>query len=183
MDFDEYLSYFEDILSNPDAHEMYKDKEYYDYTKLNYTRMNRWLSKFEPSQEMKSIIDSIQEHQHWIVITEPWCGDAAHSVAQLYKIVKDNEIIDFEIQLRDSAPFLIDDYLTNGTKSIPKLIIRNEVGHDLFVWGARPQAATELLEKLKAENRDKEEINTKIQQWYNQDAGAAIQQELIKKLS
>lgn len=179
MSFEEYLSYFEDILENPDKHEKYQDENYYTYTKLNHSRTMRWLSRFETSEALKAVIDEIRESQHWIVITEPWCGDAAHSVPQLYNIVKDNKNIDFEIQLRDSEPFLIDEYLTNGTKSIPKLIIRNEVGHDLFIWGPRPKPAIEIREKLIQEEADVEQINQALQKWYNEDKGESLQKELL----
>lgn len=179
MSFEEYLSYFEDILENPDKHEKYQDENYYTYTKLNYSRTMRWLSRFEASEALKAVIDEIRESQHWIIITEPWCGDAAHSVPQLYNIVKDNKNIDFEIQLRDSEPFLIDEYLTNGTKSIPKLIIRNEVGHDLFIWGPRPKPAIEIREKLIQEEADFEQINQALQKWYNVDKGESLQKELL----
>ncbi|MGO1597298.1 MAG: thioredoxin family protein [Sphingobacterium sp.] len=184
MTFDEYLSYFEDILKNTDAHETYADNaDYLNYTKLNWSRMNRWLKKFEPAVDMRSCIDQIKDPQHWIVITEPWCGDAAHSVAQIYKIVKDNEFIDLDIQLRDSEPFLIDDYLTNGGKSIPKLIIRNDVGHDRVVWGPRPSALQLLFENMKNEEKPFEEIKEALQRWYNDDQGAAIQEELMGLLT
>ncbi len=179
MSFEEYLSYFEDILENPDKHEKYQDENYYTYTKLNYSRTMRWLSRFEASEALKAVIDEIRESQHWIIITEPWCGDAAHSVPQLYNIVKDNKNIDFEIQLRDSEPFLIDEYLTNGTKSIPKLIIRNEVGHDLFIWGPRPKPAIEIRKKLIQEGADFEQINQALQKWYNVDKGESLQKELL----
>ncbi|MGJ1206055.1 thioredoxin family protein [Sphingobacterium lactis] len=184
MTFDEYLSYFEDILNNTEAHEAYStNADYLNYTKLNWSRMNRWLRKFEPSAEMKVCIDSIKDPQHWILITEPWCGDAAHSVAQIYQIVKDNEYIDLDIQLRDTEPFLIDDYLTNGGKSIPKLIIRNDVGHDKAIWGPRPAASQALFENMKAEGKSMEEIKEAIQRWYNEDKGIEIQKELIELLA
>lgn len=184
MTFDEYVSYFEDILKNTAQHELYATNEdYLNYTKLNWSRMNRWLKKFEPSEEMKLCIDRIKDSQHWIVITEPWCGDAAHSVAQLYNIVKNSSYIDLDIQLRDSEPFLIDDYLTNGGKSIPKLIIRNDVGHDKVIWGPRPFELQLLFENMKNEERSFEEIKEALQRWYNEDQGKAIQKELIELLA
>ncbi|MEI5984005.1 thioredoxin family protein [Sphingobacterium sp. PU5-4] len=184
MNFDEYLSYFEDILTNTENHEAYSnDADYLNYTKLNWSRMTRWLKKFEPSEEMKNCIQQIKDPQHWIVITEPWCGDAAHSVAQIYQIVKDNEFIDLDIQLRDTEPYLIDEYLTNGGKSIPKLIIRNDVGHDKVIWGPRPAVLQGIFEQMKAEGKPFEEIKEFIQRWYNEDKGEAIQKELIGLLS
>lgn len=184
MTFDEYLSYFEDILENPDKHELYAENaDYLNYTKLNWSRMNRWLKRFEPSVAMKSCVEQIKDAQHWIVITEPWCGDAAHSVAQVYKIVKDNPCIDLDIQLRDAEPFLIEDYLTNGGKSIPKLIIRNDVGHDKVVWGPRPFDLQVLFENLRKEDKPFEEVKEIMQRWYNEDQGVAIQKELMELLA
>lgn len=54
MKFEAYLAYFEDILHNPAAHAAYQDEEYFHYTKMNWSRMSRWLKKFEPSVEAKA---------------------------------------------------------------------------------------------------------------------------------
>jgi len=85
--------------------------------------------------------------------------------------------------LRDTEPYLIDEYLTNGGKSIPKLIIRNDVGHDKVVWGPRPAVLQAIFEQMKAEGKPFEEIKEFIQRWYNEDKGEAIQKELIGLLS
>lgn len=183
MTFPEYLAYFEQILASPHDYELYKNEEYFNYTKLNWSRMNRWLKRFEPNESLQNIISSITEHQHWIVITEPWCGDAAHSVAQLYQIVKTNPHIDFEIQLRDAKPYLIEDYLTDGGKSIPKLIIRNDVGHDKVIWGPRPQLLQDIFVTMKVEGKTFEEIKETMQKWYNEDKGVELQRELIHQLA
>ncbi|MBD1427623.1 thioredoxin family protein [Sphingobacterium arenae] len=182
MTFQEYLSYFEQILASPEEYDPYGDAEYLNYTKLNWSRMNRWFKRFEPNDAMKNVVASITEPQHWIVITEPWCGDAAHSVPQLYQIVKNNPNIDFEIQLRDTEPFLIEDYLTHGSKSIPKLIIRNDVGHDKVIWGPRPQSLQSLYIQMKDEGKSFDEIKEVMQKWYNEDKGEELQRELLAQL-
>lgn len=183
MTFQEYVDYFDQILASPEDYDPYGNEEYLNYTKLNWSRMNRWLKRFEPQDAMKSLIASITEPQHWIVITEPWCGDAAHSVPQLYQMVKNNPNIDFEIQLRDSEPFLIEDYLTDGSKSIPKLIIRNDVGHDKVIWGPRPEPLQRIYMQMKDEERPFEEIKEALQKWYNEDKGEILQRELLAQLS
>ncbi len=71
MTFDEYLIYFGNILAQPEQYERYQNEEYLQYAKMNWTRMGRWVKRFEPSAEMKQYISSITEEQHWIVITEP----------------------------------------------------------------------------------------------------------------
>lgn len=182
MKFENYLSYFEDILANPSKFPTYADPEYLNYAKLNWSRMNRWLKKFEPTEDAKEFFATLKERQTWILITEPWCGDAAHSVPQIYNLVKDNSNITVDIQLRDAEPFLIDKYLTDGSKSIPKLIIRNESGSDIAIWGPRPEALQQLFLEMKEEGKALEEIKEYFQKWYNEDKGIELQHELITLL-
>lgn len=179
MNFQEYLSYFEAVLSNPEKYPAYMDPEYFNYTKLNWSRTNRWLKRFELNEDLKEKIVALDEPQKWILITEPWCGDAAHSVPQIVQIAALNPLLELEIQLRDEEPFLIDQYLTNGGKSIPKLIIRNVDGDDVFVWGPRPDALQQLFLELKDEGKTFADIKEVIQKWYNEDKGVALQKELM----
>lgn len=182
MNFKEYLNYFEQIILNPEQYPIYQDENYYKYAKLNWSRTNRWLNKFEPSEETKKLISAIDKPQTWIIITEPWCGDAAHSVPQLVNIVENNPLITIDIQLRDEEPFLIDKYLTNGGKSIPKLIIRDANQQDIAVWGPRPEKLQELFVSLKEEGVEMNEIKEAIQKWYNEDKGIEIQKDIAKLL-
>jgi hypothetical protein len=183
MTFEEYLNYFEQIILNPEQYPVYQDENYYNYAKLNWSRTNRWLNKFEPNDELKTLISSIQEPQTWIIITEPWCGDAAHSVPQLINMVENNANIKVEIQLRDEEAFMIDNYLTNGGKSIPKLIIRDADNNDLVVWGPRPEKLQELFLFWKEEGVEFNTMKESIQKWYNEDKGVEIQNDIIKLLS
>lgn len=182
MNFETYLRYFEEVVANPSKYSTYSDPEYLNYTKLNWSRTNRWLKKFDSTAEAKAFFASVDKKQTWILITEPWCGDAAHSVPQIYHLVKDNAYITLDLQLRDSEPFLIDSYLTYGGKSIPKLIIRDESGNDLTTWGPRPELLQRIFETKKAEGADFEEIKEYFQKWYNEDKGQELQRELISLL-
>ncbi|MGN0003502.1 MAG: thioredoxin family protein [Sphingobacterium composti] len=180
MTFEEYLNYFEQIILNPEQYPIYKDENYYQYAKLNWSRTNRWLNKFEPTDELKTLISSIKEPQTWIIITEPWCGDAAHSVPQLINIAENNPLITIDVQLRDDEPLLINNYLTNGGKSIPKVIFRNANNEDVAVWGPRPQKLQDLFLFWKEEGVEFNTMKESIQKWYNEDKGVEIQNDLIK---
>lgn len=182
MKFEEYLAYFEAVLAEPEKYPLYTDPEYLNYAKLNWSRTNRWLKRFEVSVDTKDHIAAIAEPQQWIVITEPWCGDAAHSVPQIAKIAALNPNIQLDIQLRDSEPHMIESYLTNGSKSIPKLIARNAAGEDLWVWGPRPQAAQDMFQRLKDEHQPFEVTKEALQKWYNEDKGVEIQKEVVKNI-
>ena len=180
MNYKEYLKVFEGILTSSNPSAPYNNPEYVDYTRLNLSRMNRWMKTMQLNKKLVDMLKGNNERQHWIIITEPWCGDAAHILPFLSRLAEVNPLITYDLQLRDTAPFLIESYLTNGIKSIPRLIIRNEPGNDLFTWGARPDGAQQLMESLKASNTDFDTIKIQLQNWYNHDKGASLQQELIE---
>lgn len=153
------------------------------YTKMNLKRLERWLSKGELTEETKTIIAKINEKQHWIVLTEAWCGDAAHSLGFIHKMAELNPNITLEWKLRDENLELMDDYLTNGGRSIPKLIVRNKNGNDLFNWGPRPKHIQKQYLELKANGEPYENISIELQKLYNKDKGIAIQQEITSKIN
>lgn len=178
MNYSTYKQLFDDILNNPNPSAPYDDETYLNYVRLNRSRMKRWDAQMVLDKRLVKQLEQISQPQHWIIISEPWCGDAAHIVPFLVKMLEQNELITYEIQLRDTAPFLIDQYLTNGGKAIPKLIVRDEAGDDIFVWGPRTISAQKLANDLKHANAPKAEILDALQRWYNQDKGESLCMEL-----
>jgi hypothetical protein len=183
MNFSEYQQQFDRILNEQNPQPPYDDEHYLEYTKLNASRQHRWLKKGILTPETISTIQSISEKQHWILITEHWCGDAAHNVPFIYLMAELNPNITLELQLRDSEGSEIDSYLTNGGKSIPKLIIRDTQGNDLHVWGPRPQACQVLFDELKQQNKTFEDQKIALQKWYNEDKGITLQEEICDLLN
>ncbi|HRN47338.1 MAG TPA: thioredoxin family protein [Niabella sp.] len=181
MTWQDYLKYFEEILNAENPSEPYNDDEYYQYTKLNWSRSNRWLKHSPLTEESKAVVKAIKDKQIWELITEPWCGDAAHIVPIVYLLSAENPNIQLNLQLRDNGSE-IDKYLTNGSKSIPILIVRDAVGKDLFHWGPRPASAKKIYEDLKKVNGSYEEIKVAHQNFYNQDKAREIQEEITTLL-
>ncbi len=179
MNFESYLALTDAIVNGEITTAPYDKAEMLDYTKMNAARMSRWLKTFEPSPEIREAIGAISEFQQWIVITEPWCGDAAHIVPILHKLAAVNHNIVMEISLRDSEPYLIDQYLTNGGKSIPKLVIRDDAGKDIAVWGPRPAGAQQLYNDLKSNNASFDDMKIALQKWYNEDRAESICREIV----
>lgn len=182
MKYNEYKQLFEQILTSESPAAPYDNPDYFNYTKLNESRMKRWEKTMSLDEELIQLLEKLQIKQHWIIITEPWCGDASHIVPFLVRFSELSSNITYELQLRDSEPFLIDEYLTNGGKAIPKLISRDENGNDLYVWGPRPVGAQTVMNQLKEQNADFETIKLELQNWYNADKGKQIQQELKELL-
>lgn len=183
MDFQSYLNYFKQIIDNPHPPAPYNDPLYIDYTKLNWSRMNRWLKTGVISRDVEDIIKKNSRLQNWIIITEPWCGDAAHLVPFMELLSRLNPQVKVDYELRDAAPFRIDHYLTHGSKSIPMLIVQDENGKDLFHWGPRPTEAQSLYLGLVDKKADFEETKVVLQNWYNKDKGQSIQEELKRLLA
>lgn len=180
MNYQTYLKLFEKIIDSNTPEPPYTDPQYLKYAKLNYSRMSRWQKTLKLDHELMNEVKTLNQPQKWIVITEPWCGDGAPIVPFLVRLAEQNPLIQYDLQLRDQEPFLINSYLTNGTKSIPKLIVRDEAGNDLFKYGPRPKATQQLVNRLKAANVDYDTLNTEVQNWYNKDKGVELQKELLQ---
>lgn len=179
MNYEKYLSIFDEVLSGQLTTAPYDDPYFIEYTRLNHARVHRWEKTLKLLPELVELIRKIQEPQQWIIISEPWCGDAAPALPFLIRLAGINALINYDIQLRDAEPYLIESYLTNGSKSIPKLIVRDQNGKDLFTWGPRPKAAQDFLDELKHIALSKDEIKAELQNWYNKNKGEELQKELL----
>jgi hypothetical protein len=79
----------------------------------------------------------------------------------------------------------MDQFLTNGGRSIAKLImIDNTTGDVITTYGPRPVEATKLVDDYK----DKygtltPEFKENLQVWYNKDKGQSIIQDALRLLS
>lgn len=180
MDYQQYLKRFEEIIDARHPQQPYDDSHYLGYAKLNYARIYRWWRTPTLNDDLVSELKKIDRQQQWIIIVEPWCGDAAPVHPFLVRLAAQNPGIRYDIHLRDQEPFLINSYLTNGAKSIPKLIVRDSAGSDLFTWGPRPKPAQQLVDELKAAHVDAYRLHTALQNWYNQDKGSELQRELLQ---
>lgn len=181
MNITEYEKQFTAILEGEHRVYPYDSDDYVNYVKMNLSRIKRWNKKGKILPSLEAAIIKINSPQHWLLITEPWCGDAAHSQAFITKLADLNAKITLTLQNRDAPGSEIDKYLTNGGKSIPMLVVRNEHGKDLFRWGPRPAEAQEMVLTLKENpSTSLEELQKRLQLWYNKDKGVSIQEELLQ---
>ncbi len=153
------------------------EKTLFEYKKLNLQRSSRIEKYYLVNDELKSTIQNIKQIQTWVIITENWCGDSAQTLSYIAAFAKINPLINLKIILRDSNLDVMDQYLTNGTRSIPKLIAFDENWNVLFEWGPRPQTAGELMEQMKKEGLSKTEKYEKLHLWYGRNRGKDIEQE------
>lgn len=181
--FDQFNKEADERATNPI--ELIEDefkKKLHGYTILNQRRTARILKSYKPSDEVKNAVSKITDKQTWLIITEDWCGDSAQIIPHLYKMTELNPNIEFKIVYRDANTDIIDKYLTNGGRAIPKIVALNSEGYEILQCGPRPYIAQQLFIELKESGKPKEEISEKIQLWYSRDRGKTLEKELIKLL-
>jgi hypothetical protein len=151
------------------------------YSELNESRMNRLEKTIKITDEVLAQINKIETKVTWLVISEGWCGDAAQILPIIYKMAELSENIDLKIVLRDENEALMNDFLTNGGKAIPKLIILDEENEVIGDFGPRPEPARKLIADYKAINGVVDEpIKIELQKWYLHNKGISTQNEIMQ---
>jgi hypothetical protein len=162
------------------GHEQSKDLLH--YSELNETRMNRLEKTIDVLPEIKIKLQNLEKKYIWLVLSEGWCGDAAQIVPVIHKMAELTDKIELKIALRDDNDALMQHFLTNGGKAIPKLIVLDAENFEVLAdWGPRPHGAKQLIIDYKATHGVVDETaKIELQKWYLHDKGVSIQREIIK---
>lgn len=151
------------------------------YTKMNLHRMKRLEKKPELNEELKKALDQIENPQIWFVLVEGWCGDVAQNLPTINKMAEYTDKIELRLVLRDEHLDIMDQYLTNGTRSIPKLVsLDKEALDELWTWGPRPVECQNKVEEMKQQEMDKKEMAENIHHWYAKDNTESLQKEFAR---
>jgi hypothetical protein len=183
MDPGEYLRYFAAEAAKASAGTQARQDERARYLPLNLQRSNRIGATYAPSNDIGAAARGGQNPQLWMVLTEPWCGDSAQNLPYIARIAACGPALEFRILLRDQNQDIMDAYLTNGTRSIPKLVSFSLEGRELFRWGPRPQPAADLFRRLSDAGVPVEEIRRKLHLWYARNRGRTLEEEFLALLS
>ena len=155
------------------------------YTHLNDARMRRLDKTLELTPLVQNFLENNNREFIWLVITESWCGDAAQILPVIAKMSKASNQIQMRIVLRDENPELMNLFLTNGTKSIPKLILIDQKTENIIAdFGPRPKGAADFMLKYKLEfGQIDDNAKLELQKWYTQNKGVEIQEAIIELIS
>lgn len=155
------------------------------YTELNQQRMHRLDKRAELTDSLREQLAAINTSWTWLVLTEAWCGDAAQSIPLMAKMAEASPHITLKLLLRDEHPGVMDAYLTNGSRSIPKLICLTEDLQLVGTWGPRPAEAQQLMNDFKQQHPDEgyQALAKEMQLWYARDRTQAIQNEFAELLT
>jgi thiol-disulfide isomerase/thioredoxin len=180
--YSEYRKIVSDLLSEEKSTGNEQSDDLTNYSGLNETRMNRLEKTMKIADENMLKLKSLKKEYIWLVLSEGWCGDAAQLVPIFEKMAAVFDAkIELKIVLRDENEELMNLFLTNKAKAIPKLIIIDkETGGVLGHWGPRPKGASDLIVNYKKEHGVVDETaKTNLQIWYLHDKGLSTQEELV----
>lgn len=152
------------------------------YSQLNETRMNRLDKTIKVTEENNQKLQNLDKEYLWLVISEGWCGDAAQIVPVIHKMAEVTDKVALKIALRDDNDALMQHFLTNGGKAIPKLILLDAETLEVVAdWGPRPHGAKQLILAYKAAHGIVDETaKIELQKWYLHDKGISIQNEIVE---
>jgi thiol-disulfide isomerase/thioredoxin len=177
----DYRNHIKDLLKEAKSTGKEQSEALTHYSELNEARMNRLEKTVKISTEIIQKLNQLNGDYIWLVISEGWCGDAAQTLPVIYKMAELSEKIDLKIVFRDENEDLMNLFLSNGTKSIPKLLILDKSTLDVLGhFGPRPMGAKQLILDYKAKYGIVDETaKTNLQLWYLHDKGLSIQKEIL----
>ena len=153
-----------------------------EFTRLNLHRSQRIDRTYQPAAPLIGLMAAMVQPQLWLVVTEPWCGDSAQCVPYFAALARGNENIDLRYVLRDENLDIMDEFLTDGKRSIPQLVALDEEGEVLFRWGPRPAAAQAVFDQARSEELEKPDLLERLHLFYGRDRGKALEQEIMSLL-
>jgi len=182
--YQEYKAMILELLEQGKSTGPVQNEARFNFSKINNQRMKRLDKQTRLSEEAVKVTEKVNKDFTWLVLTESWCGDAAQTLPVINKFSEVSEKIDLKVVLRDENDELMNHFLTDGNKSIPKLIvIENKTKRVVSSWGPRSEKASKLIKDYKIENgKIDDKIKKDLQVWYNQDKGRQIEKEMVDLL-
>jgi len=180
LSYEAYRKKVSDLLEEGKSTGPNQSEDLLHYSTLNDARMNRLDKKTKLTNSTIEALKNTKEKQTWLLITEGWCGDAAQISPVINKMSLESDKVDLKVVLRDENEDLMNQFLTNGSKSIPKLVVLNEENEVVSSWGPRPSIATKMVNDYKAKHGGLDaDFKRDLQVWYNKNKGESIQEDLV----
>lgn len=180
--FDAYHKMLLDLMAEGKTTGKDQSEQMIAYSKLNLQRMKRVSKTFHAQPELLSQMQLPQKAVHWLVITEGWCGDAAQLVPAIDAIAAlSGGQIETRYLLRDENLALMDQYLTNGSRSIPIVILMDQDFNVIGRWGPRPAVLQQLIQDMRDGGQMSfAQMVEKVHAWYAADQSENLQKEMLE---
>lgn len=160
-----------------------EDLKIREYINLNQRRMYRVEKTYTPSAELISQVKGLKHKANWLILTEHWCGDASQTLPALNAIAELSEgKIEMKLLYRDQNEELMNAYLTNETRSIPKLVQLDEHFNVTGIWGPRPTVAQKMVKELKSNPATAATYANELHLWYAKNKQQELEKEVAQLL-
>ena len=184
ISYSSYRTLVSDLIASGKSSGPIQSEDLLNYSKLNDRRMTRLDKTIQLSHETLLALKKNDKPITWLVLTEGWCGDAAQTLPVINKIADESDLITLKIIFRDEHEELMSHFLTNGGKSIPKLLVLNSENDVLNTWGPRPNIATKMVQDYKNTHGQLDAaFKQELQVWYNKNKGVNIQENMVGLLT
>jgi len=154
------------------------ERKYFFYSKYNWERQQGGSERFHPSQDFRDAVAALPHGARLLYLTEDWCIDSAYSFPVVDSIPGLRDDIRLEIYIRDENLDLMDQYLTNGGRSVPKLVVKSRDGEDLCMWGPKAEKLVALRTKMQQEGAGGPAVVSATSDWYEDGGWLEIEREL-----
>ena len=181
MTYAEYRKLIDELLDQGLTTGPNQSETMVNYGRLNQKRMKKWEKIAKITPELQERMLDIQRPVTWLVLTEGWCGDAAQNLPFIQKLAELNPLITLKLILRDENNEVMDQFLTDGGRSIPKLIALDSATLSVLgTWGPRPAPMQKLvMENKVSKAKNYSELNEEMHLWYARDRGITFQNEIL----
>ena len=187
ISYAQYRQMLTDLLAEGKTTGPIQSEFYLEIAQLNQARMNRLDRKTRLTETTSAYLAGLDRELIFLVLTEGWCGDAAQILPVLNWMADATKKIQLQTLLRDENPALMDEFLTDGSRGIPKAIILDAKTKELLgSWGPRPAPAQQLVIDYKNTPDPKPEyaeFQKQLHTWYARDKTVTTQKELVAVLT
>lgn len=179
--YNQYRDFIQQLVKEQSTSGNEKTEERINFTLLNDRRMKRLEKTIIVPNGIQKKLSQFKTNVTWLVVVETWCADGAQVLPVINKMAELNKGIDLKIVLRDDNETLMDQFLTNGARAIPKLImIDNQTEEVIGTYGPRPSTVVKIVDDFKRlHGKITPEFKEDLQHWYNKDKGQTIMEDLM----
>jgi hypothetical protein len=135
----------------------------------NLARVPEWARSAVPQGASRKLL----------AIAEDWCGDASNTVPIIAKFAEAVPGLELRVIQRDTYPEVMDQYLTNGSRSIPIVVALDQDFEEVGHWGPRPSELQAWVMANKA-IMPKAELYPQVRKWYARDRGETTLREVLE---
>ena len=159
---------------------------YLEFARLNEARMDRLDRRPRLRDDLRALLGDLRRGYRLLALSEGWCGDAAQTLPVWQWVAEASPRVTLAVALRDEHPDLMDGYLTDGGRSIPKVLFLDAATDEVLAdWGPRPLVAQAMSRAYRRRPEPKpayEEHQRELHRWYARDKTASTQAEILALL-